>query len=52
MQGLWKPNLPHFPHLHGKMVVQTPLYVPIESEFAWGPPKGMADDRCIINYII
>ena len=29
VQGLWKPNLPHFPHLQGKIIVQTPLKVPI-----------------------
>ena len=37
-------------HLQGKMIVQTPLKVPIENCVCPGslPPQGMADDRCII----
>ena len=42
LQGLQKPNPPHFPHLQGKMIVQTPLKVPIyKVVFARGPhPRG------------
>ena len=40
VQDLRKPNLPHFPHLQGKMIIQTPWKSLYKVVFARGPPPG------------
>ena len=49
--GFWFKDVVNFPHLEGKMIFQIPLWVPIQSCICPGSPQGMADDRCIRDWM-